>query len=103
MASTKDAVTDFLQLGAKYELILAGLYDDLTRVDGAMGAVDRRSKESAEAVQRAIRAAEEVRASMSGVQERLAALQQKVDRQRKVANAVLSLGVTSSLVATLAF
>ena len=82
MASTKDAVTDFLQLGAKYELILAGLYDDLTRVDGAMGAVDRRSKESAEAVQRAIRAAEEVRASMSGVQERLAALQQKVDRQR---------------------
>ena len=84
MASTKDAVTDFLQLGAKYELILAGLYDDLTRVDGAMGAVDRRSKESAEAVQRAIRAAEEVRASMSGVQERLAALQQKVDRQRTV-------------------
>jgi len=82
MASTKDAVTDFLQLGAKYELILAGLYDDLTRVDGAMGAVDRRSKESAEAVLRAIRAAEEVRASMSGVQERLAALQQKVDRQR---------------------
>ena len=84
MASTKDAVTDFLQLGAKYELILAGLYDDLTRLDGTMGAVDRRSKESAEAVQRAIRAAEEVRASMSGVQERLAALQQKIDRQRKV-------------------
>ena len=84
MASTKDAVTDFLQLGAKYELILAGLYDDLTRLDGTMGAVDRRSKESAEAVQRAIRAAEEVRASMSGVQERLVALQQKVDRQRTV-------------------
>lgn len=84
MASTKDAVTDFLQLGAKYELILAGLYDDLTRLDGTMGAVDRRSKESAETVQRAIRAAEEVRASMSGVQERLAALQQKVDRQRTV-------------------
>lgn len=95
MASTKDAVTDFLQLGAKYELILAGLYDDLTRVDGALGAVDRRSEESVEAVQRAIRAAEEVRASMSGVQERLATLQQKVDRQRTV-NALLVLALVGT-------
>lgn len=97
MASTKDAVTDFLQLGAKYELILAGLYDDLTRVDGALGAVDRRSEESIEAVQRAIRAAEEVRASMSGVQERIATLQQRVDRQRSV-NALLVLALVGACV-----
>jgi hypothetical protein len=28
--STKDEVSNFLQLGAKYELILTGLFDDVT-------------------------------------------------------------------------
>ena len=29
--STKDDVSNFLQLGAKYELILTGLFDDVTQ------------------------------------------------------------------------
>ena len=123
MASTKDAVTDFLQLGAKYELILAGLYDDLNRqrpkldealrrYDETVGTVRQATEllestreqltESAQSVRQVRDGLEQMRSSFRNSQEELLRLSLRV-RRLVFANAVLSLGVTSSLVATLAF
>ncbi|MFM9131185.1 MAG: hypothetical protein ACKORY_00385 [Actinomycetota bacterium] len=82
MASTKDAVTDFLQLGAKYELILAGLYDDLTRLQGTVDDVEKRNRDSAESVLKASNAVSEMRANVARVQESVEEMGRKVQRQQ---------------------
>lgn len=82
MASTKDAVTDFLQLGAKYELILAGLYDDLTRLQGTVDDVEKRNRDSAESVLKASNAVNEMRAGVARVQESVEEMGRKVQRQQ---------------------
>jgi len=82
MPTTKDAVTDFLQLGAKYELILAGLFDDLTRLHGTVNDVERRNRDSAESVLKASNAVSEMRASVVRVQESVEEMGRKVNRQR---------------------
>ncbi|MFM8387748.1 MAG: hypothetical protein ACKOA5_00675 [Actinomycetota bacterium] len=82
MPSTKDAVTDFLQLGAKYELILAGLFDDLTRLQGTVDDVERRDRDNAESVLKASNAVSEMRASVVRVQESVEEMGRKVKRQQ---------------------
>jgi len=82
MPNTKDAVTDFLQLGAKYELILAGLFDDLTRLQGTVDDVEQRNRDSAESVLKASNAVSEMRASVVRVQESVEEMGRKVKRQQ---------------------
>jgi len=123
MASTKDAVTDFLQLGAKYELILAGLYDDLNRqrpkldealrrYDETVGTVRQATEllesardqlaENAQSVRQVRDGLEQMRSSFRNSQEELLRLSLRV-RRLVFAHLVLSLSFIASLVATLTF
>lgn len=84
MASTKDAVTDFLQLGAKYELILAGLYDDLTRLQSTIDDVDKRNRSSGESVRQAVGEMGEIRSGVVHMQKGLAQMDRKIRRQQNI-------------------
>jgi cell division septum initiation protein DivIVA len=46
MARTKDAVETFLELGAKYEVVLVGLADDMLKQRDKIREVDRRLAEA---------------------------------------------------------
>ena len=81
MANTKKAVTDFLQLGAKYELILAGLYDDVVRLQGTVNDVERRNHDSAEAVNRATSAVSEMQTVVMHVEEEVSKMSRKLEQQ----------------------
>jgi RecB family exonuclease len=79
--STKQAVTDFLQLGAKYELILAGLYDDLVRLKGTVDDVERRNHDSAKSVDRATSAVSEMQLALMQLKEEVTAVGRNVEQQ----------------------
>lgn len=102
MASTKDAVTDFLQLGAKYELILAGLYDDLTRLQGTVDDVEKRNRTSAESVRQAAGAMGEMRTAVVHVQDGLAQLRRKMRRQQIINLFLAALSVAAIVIAVVA-
>ena len=118
MASAKDAVTDFLQLGAKYELILVGLYEDLNeqrvkveeasrRYADTVAAVNgtrelmeeaaRRNKESAETVRQVREGMERFRTILRESQEQVAVLEVRVRRQKTI-NTALAVGAVLSLI-----
>jgi hypothetical protein len=99
MSKTKDAVTDFLELGAKYELILAGLFDDLTRLRADFDGVARQSQEAKELMGRAARGVDEARSAMSSVQEELRTLNTRMARQKTVNILLACSSVAAILVA----
>jgi hypothetical protein len=102
MASTKDAVTDFLQLGAKYELILAGLYDDLTRLQGTVDDVEKRNRISAESVRQAASAMGEMRTAVVHVQDGLEQMRRKMRRQQNINLFLAALSVAAVVLAVVA-
>lgn len=102
MASTKDAVTDFLQLGAKYELILAGLYDDLTRLQGTVDDVEKRNLVAAESVRQAAGALGEMRTAVVHVQDGLEQMRRKVRRQQNINLFLAALSVAAVVLAVVA-
>jgi len=102
MAGTKDAVADFLQLGAKYELILAGLYDDLIRLQGTVDDVEKRNRDSAESVLRASNAVSEMRAGITRVQESVEEMGHKVQRQQSVNLLLAVISMVAVLLAVIA-
>lgn len=102
MASTKDAVTDFLQLGAKYELILAGLYDDLTRLQGTVDDVEKRNRASAESVRHAAGAMGEMRTAVVHVQDGLEQMRRKMRWQQNINLFLAALSVAAIVLAAVA-
>lgn len=50
MARTKDAVTTFLELGAKYELVLVGLADEVQMQSAKIDQVERNVAETSNSV-----------------------------------------------------
>ncbi len=102
MASTKDAVTDFLQLGAKYELILAGLYDDLTRLQGKVDDVEKRNRTSAESVRQAASAMAEMRTAVVHVQDGLEQMRRRMRQQQNINLFLAALSVVAIVLAVVA-
>lgn len=120
MASTKDAVTDFLQLGAKYELILAGLFDDLNRQRPKLDEALRRYDENVGAVREATELLESAREQLTENARTVRQVQDSLDhlkssfresqeemlrissrvRQQSLVNILFGLGVVVSLTAT---
>jgi hypothetical protein len=102
MANTKRAVTDFLQLGAKYELILAGLYDDLVRLQGTVNDVERRNHDSSESVNRATSAVSEMQTVVMHVKEEVTKMSRKLEQQRTVIVLVGLVSIAAAILAVIA-
>jgi CHASE3 domain sensor protein len=76
MASTKDAVEQFLQLGAKYEVVLVGLADDVRKQNYKVDEIDQLARTTAgrasEAMGNVNTAINEVRASVASAERAIA-------------------------------
>jgi len=87
MARAKEAVETFMELGAKYEVVLVGLADEVTKQRQLVQSAERNAAESAE---KSASAATQLRSTQQQVSEVLAQMREtasRVERLREAAEA----------------
>lgn len=80
MARAKEAVETFMELGAKYEVVLVGLADEVTKQRQIIQQAERSAAESAE---RAASATAQLKATQQQVSEMLAQMRETASRVEK--------------------
>ena len=80
MASTKDAVNEFLQLGAKYELVLVGLYEDLQAVSKSLKSLESVVGPGGSHVNEAVQSVMAAQKSVSAMQNELMTMSARIDQ-----------------------
>lgn len=84
MANTKNAVETFLELGAKYEVVLVGLADDVQKQNERIDSIDYLTKTTAERVTQASKsiseAADAARTAISSAEHALSQAREVSDK-----------------------
>lgn len=89
MAKAKEAVETFMELGAKYEVVLVGLSDEVTRQGRIVKTAAEDAAESSESAANAVRQLEAIRSEATDALGQISVLLAKVDVTHMKAESVL--------------